>query len=335
MPEASPPFPVDRTERGLVHRASALFVAAGLLLVTLTACSTDPNANCDTALTSGSASDVIHVSGKFGEQPTVKFPTPVRTSTSQRTTVITGSGPEVHTGQEVVVDFSIYNGTNGQLIQTTKYDPTSASALVVGKTIPGLDKGLQCATVGSRLAIAVSPKDGLGASASSVGVSPTDTVVIVVDVNKAYLPAANGAPQPGRPGFPTVVIAPGGRPGVTVPTTNPPTSLEVAVNKQGDGKTVTKSDTVVIHYTGVLWKERTVFDSTWDSGTPATLQLSTGQTAAGTSLPKGLVEGLIGQKVGSQVTIIVPPSKAFGSQGSGPVPQNATLVYVVDILGIV
>ena len=47
MPEASPPFPVDRTERGLVHRASALFVAAGLLLVTLTACSTNPNDSCD------------------------------------------------------------------------------------------------------------------------------------------------------------------------------------------------------------------------------------------------------------------------------------------------
>jgi peptidylprolyl isomerase len=335
MPEASPPFPVERTERGLVHRASALFVAAGLLLVTLTACSSDPNTNCDTALSSGSASDVVKVSGKFGEQPTVTFPTPVRTSTSQRTTVIKGDGAEVHKGQEVVVDFSIYNGTNGQLIQTTKYDPTSASALVVGQTIPGLDKGLQCATVGSRLAIAVSPKDGLGSSASSVGVKPTDTVVIVVDVNKAYLPAANGAPQPGKPGFPTVVIAPGGRPGVTVPTTDPPKSLEVAVNKQGDGKTVTKDDTVVIHYTGVLWKERTVFDSTWDTGTPATVQLSTGQTASGTSVPKGLTEALVGQKVGSQVTIIVPPSKAFGSQGSGPVPQNATLVYVVDILGIV
>jgi peptidylprolyl isomerase len=318
-----------------VHRASALFVAAGLLLVTLTACSSDPNANCDTALKSGSASDVVNVSGKFGEAPTVKFPTPVRTSTSQRTTVIEGTGPEIHKGQEVVVDFMIYNGTDGRLLQTTKYDGASGSSLVVGQTIPGLDKGLQCATVGSRLAIAVSPKDGLGSSASSVGVKPTDTVVIVVDVNKAYLPAANGAPQPGRPGFPTVVIAPGGRPGVTVPTTTPPTTLEVAVNKQGDGKTVTKSDTVVIHYTGVLWKERTVFDSTWDTGTPATLQMSTGQTAAGTSLPAGLVEGLVGQKVGSQVTIIVPPSKAFGSQGSGPVPQNATLVYVVDILGIV
>ena len=318
-----------------MHRASALFVAAGLLLVTLTACSSDPNANCDTALKSGSASDVVNVSGKFGEQPTVKFPTPVRTSTSQRTTVIEGTGPQVHKGQQVVVDFMIYNGTNGQLLQSTKYDGSTGSSLVVGQTIPGLDKGLQCATVGSRLAIAVSPKDGLGSSASSAGVSPTDTVVIVVDVNKAYLPAANGAPQPGRPGFPTVVIAPGGRPGVTVPTTTPPTSLEVAVNKQGDGKTVTKSDTVVIHYTGVLWKERTVFDSTWDTGTPATLQMSTGQTAAGTSLPAGLVEGLIGQKVGSQVTIIVPPSKAFGAQGSGPVPQNATLVYVVDILGIV
>lgn len=337
MPEARPPNPVERTERGLVRRASALFVAAGLLLVTLTACSTDPNANCDGALKQGSASDLIDVSGKAGSVPDVTFPTPVKTTTSQRTTVTEGKGAKIEKGQEVVIDFSLLNGTNGAALQATKFDGSTGTTLAVGQTgLPGLDKALLCSTVGSRLAIAIAPKDGLGQSAANFGISANDTLVMVVDVNKAYLPAANGAPQPGQPGFPSVVIAPGGRPGITVPKTDPPTTVKIAVNKQGDGAVVKKDDTVVIHYTSVLWKERTVVDSTWDADNPAVLPLKQGTTTtAGTVLAKGITEGLVGQKVGSQVTVIVPPGKAFGAQGSGSVPPNATLVYVVDILGIV
>ncbi|MGH2897997.1 MAG: peptidylprolyl isomerase, partial [Solirubrobacteraceae bacterium] len=69
-----------------MRRATALVVAAGLLAVTLTGCTSDPNANCDTALKPGTASDLITATGAIGAKPKVSFPTPVDTKTSQAST---------------------------------------------------------------------------------------------------------------------------------------------------------------------------------------------------------------------------------------------------------
>ncbi|MGO1630249.1 MAG: FKBP-type peptidyl-prolyl cis-trans isomerase, partial [Microbacterium sp.] len=78
-------------------------------------------------------------------------------------------------------------------------------------------------------------------------------------------------------------------------------------------------------YTGVTWDERTVFDSSWDRGA-ATFEMA--------NLIPGFTQGLTGQTVGSQVLIVVPPELGYGDQASGAVPAGATLVFVVDILGI-
>ena len=44
---------------------------------------------------------------------------------------------------------------------------------------------------------------------------------------------------------------------------------------------------------------------------------------------------LEGAKVGSQIIAVIPPDMAYGATGQGSVPANATLVFIVDILGIV
>lgn len=332
MPEDRLPFFVTSTERGLVRRAPALFVAAALLLVSLTACSTNPNANCSTAATAGTASNLISVSGKFGTKPVVKIPTPLTTSTTQSTVNIAGSGAKIEKNQEILMDFSIYNGKTGKLVQASSYSKTGDAAVVVGSTISGLNKALLCSTVGSRLAIAMAPKDGFGESGTSAGIDPSDSVVMVVDVVKAYLPRANGTPQVRQPGFPIVVLAPNGQPGISVPTTAPPSGLKISVLKAGSGQVVKRGDDVVTNYTGVLWKERTVFDSTWNKGQPATLKAATGSGG----VVSGFASAIIGQKVGSQVLVIVPPSKGYGAKGDSTtgIPGNATLVFVIDILGI-
>jgi FKBP-type peptidyl-prolyl cis-trans isomerase len=324
--------PVNSTERGLVRRAPALLVAAALLLVSLTACSTNPNANCSTAATPGTASNLISVSGKFGEKPTVKIPTPLATTTTQATTTITGSGAPIEKNQEILMDYSIFNGRTGKLVQASSYTKAGDAAVVVGTSIKGLNKALLCSQVGSRLAIAMAPSDGFGASGTSAGISAKDSVVMVVDVMKAYLPRANGAPQVHQPGFPFVALAPTGQPGVTIPTTDPPKDLKISVLKAGSGQVVKRGDNVVTNYTGLLWKERTVFDSTWNKGQPATLKASTG---SGGVVP-GFASAIIGQKVGSQILVIVPPAEGYGAKGnsSASIPGNSTLVFVIDILGI-
>lgn len=313
-----------------MRRAPALFVAASLLLVTLSACSSDPNASCASAAGPGAASALISVNGPVGSAPKVSFPTPLKTATTQRTVISAGTGAPIQTGQEILMDFSLYNATTGALIQA---DNSKTAAVVVGKSIKGLDSGLLCMKQGARVALAISPKDGFGTSSSQFGVGPNDSLVMVVDVAKTYLPRANGVPVPSQPGFPMVVLAPDGTPGISVPVTAPPTSLKFAELKQGNGATVKQGNSVVVQYTGVLWKERTVFDSTWQNGQPATLVAADGSKVQG-GVVSGFAKALIGQKVGSQFIAIIPPGMAYGSTGSQTVPANSTLVFVVDVLGI-
>ena len=52
------------------------------------------------------------------------------------------------------------------------------------------------------------------------------------------------------------------------------------------------------------------------------------------SSPAGFAEALEGKTVGSQVLAVIPPDQGYGDQGSGAVPGDATLVFVIDILGI-
>jgi peptidylprolyl isomerase len=120
-----------------------------------------------------------------------------------------------------------------------------------------------------------------------------------------------------------------------VPTTAPPAKLKIAVLKAGDGATVKRGSTVVTDYTGILWKERTVFDSTWSTGTPKIVVAASGANIQNGVVP-GFASAIIGQKVGSQILVIVPPSKGYAGAGNSSlgVPANATLLYVIDILGV-
>ena len=50
------------------------------------------------------------------------------------------------------------------------------------------------------------------------------------------------------------------------------------------------------------------------------------------SIIDGWIKGLVGQTVGSQVLLVIPPDLAYGATEQGTIPANSTLVFVVDIL---
>ena len=90
---------------------------------------------------------------------------------------------------------------------------------------------------------------------------------------------------------------------------------------------VEAGQTVTVQYTGVIWDTGKKFDSSWDRGQPIDFGIGTQQVIAGWD------EGLVGQTVGSQVLLVVPPDKGYGTAGSPPkITGTDTLVFVVDIL---
>ena len=108
-----------------------------------------------------------------------------------------------------------------------------------------------------------------------------------------------------EPGLPTVELADDGAPTITVPDAEPPTELIVQPLIEGDGAVVEAGQTITVHYTGVIWDTGAVFDSSWESGSPATFEIGTGAVIPGWD------EGLVGQTVGSQILLVVPPAKGY------------------------
>lgn len=97
--------------------------------------------------------------------------------------------------------------------------------------------------------------------------------------------------------------------------------------KTGEGAEVQSGDTVSVHYVGTL-QDGTEFDNSKKRGTPFEFTVGGGQVI------KGWEEGLVGMKVGGQRILVIPPEKAYGENGIGPIPGNATLVFAIELLEI-
>lgn len=304
----------------------ALIATAGLVAVALAGCAPAPEPQANP----GQSTDAVKVTGDFGEEPRVEFPAPLVPKETQCAEIIEGEGEYLRDDQFVLIGASLFSGTTGEDIQTVGYGEDGPAPLPLSQTLPAFQKGLTCAREGSRVVV-VGPSEDLSADAAEGG----DSVVAVFDVMKAFPARADGAPRLTRDGFPAVVLAPDGRPGITIPNNDPPVdeTSEVEVLKQGNGQTVEDGDTVVVQYTGVLWDDsKKVFDSTWQQGAPATFVVGEGDDA---QVIPGFTRAIVGQQVGSQVGVIVPPSDGYGDQETASIPAGSTLFFVIDILGVI
>jgi FKBP-type peptidyl-prolyl cis-trans isomerase len=334
----NPLFPA-RSKEDFVRKSVALIVAAGFVAVTA-GCSSIPQANgCDPITSPGDASSVVTAEGKIGTEATVSFPTPVITKKIETSTVTVGSGDKLLPGQVADIQFSVYNGLSGEFLGST-HTAEQPARITVGDESNPTAEALQCQTVGSRIATVLTVEQMYGADTldPSLGLANDDTLVIVSDIERGYLGRADGALQTLQGGLPAVVTAPDGTPGITLPNENPPTDLRIAKIRDGDGATVKQGDQAVVHYTGVIWGdggEGSVFDSSWERKQPSTLLASALSDTETSGLVPGFAEALIGQTVGSQVLVVIPPEFGY-PEGTNPasVPAGSTMVFVFDVLGI-
>jgi FKBP-type peptidyl-prolyl cis-trans isomerase len=103
-------------------------------------------------------------------------------------------------------------------------------------------------------------------------------------------------------------------------------SLKVIDTKTGTGAEVKSGDTVTVHYTGALASTGVVFESSLDSGQPATFGLN--------QVIKGWTDGIPGMKVGGTRRLLIPADLAYGSQGNAKIPANSDLVFDVQLIKI-
>ncbi len=321
-----------------MRTATSVFVIVGLV-ASLAACSAQPGnaGGSDCAATpSGALSDAVDVSGELGAKPTVTIGFPTAAKVTERTVVIAGDGDTAVEGDTVNVQFTIFNGTTGEELTGTDYTDAGATFFPVDpeQFLVGVVKILECSQVGSRVVGVIPPADSFAdAGSEQLGVAPGEDIVFVVDILSIEPPAtpplakADGEDQPATDGFPTVVLDGDGRPTITIPNAAPPTELKLALLKKGGGATVQPGSDVVVHYVGINWNTKVIFDESWARGAPATF--NTGGVIA------GFTAALEGQTIGSQVIVIIPPDQGYGAAGSPPdIGGTDTLVFVVDILGV-
>ncbi|RME58940.1 FKBP-type peptidyl-prolyl cis-trans isomerase [Candidatus Parcubacteria bacterium] len=98
--------------------------------------------------------------------------------------------------------------------------------------------------------------------------------------------------------------------------------------QEGTGEEVHNGDTVRVHYKGTL-EDGTVFDSSYQRKQP--FEFTVGQGA----VIKGWDLGLLGMKVGGKRRLVIPPSLAYGKEGRGSIPPDATLIFEIELLDIV
>jgi len=95
----------------------------------------------------------------------------------------------------------------------------------------------------------------------------------------------------------------------------------------GTGAAPGATETVRIHYHGTL-RDGKVFDSSVDSGEPATFALNAVITC--------FSEGLQKMKVGGKSRLVCPPDIAYGDRGAPPmIPAGAALSFEIELLEIV
>jgi peptidylprolyl isomerase len=304
-----------------MRRRLAAATAAALLLAGTAACGSDSD---------GGGTDGVTVTGPVGAEPTVEVEDGFEVSTTSSSTEVEGDGPELVKGGAALVNLVVVNGSTGKKAAST-FDSGKPELVILDeqKFLPELVPALTGATEGSRVVVAATVEDAVGPQgATQIGLDKDDDVVFVVDlvaVQRDLGPAAQNLPA----GLPEVTTGDDGTvTGVDVTGLAKPSKLRVATLNVGDGPAIAKGSTIIADYYATVWGKKKPFDNTFPTD-PASFQVGVG----------GLIEawdlGLIGVKAGSRVMLVVPPDVGYGAKGQPPdIPGNATLVFVLDVLGV-
>lgn len=98
--------------------------------------------------------------------------------------------------------------------------------------------------------------------------------------------------------------------------------LKYRILRKGEGKRPTVLNKVEAHYRGWL-TNGTEFDSSYKRGKPTSFPLN--------GVVPGWQEGVPYCAEGGMIELVIPAKLGYGPRGTGPIPPNATLRFIVEL----
>jgi peptidylprolyl isomerase len=275
-----------------------------------------------------SSSQLDKIAVRGGDNPKLTVGKDFTTGSTETRVVTKGKGDKLADGDVAKVNYVAVNGRTGKQFDNS-FTSKSPITLTLDETaMPGFLKGLTGQRVGSRVLVAIPPKDGFEQPPAQLGIKAEDTLVFLFDVVAKVPEKAEGEAKKLPASVPSIVEK-DGHPDGFKPTKKTPDKISKArahVVIDGDGPEVKAGQSITAQYVGQIYPDGDVFDSSWRKGPPASFSL--GQVIACWK------DHIPGQKVGSRIVLVCPADTAYGDspQEGGPIKPGDSLVFAIDLL---
>lgn len=267
------------------------------------------------------------MSGAVGTSATVKFDGKITDSSSTTKVLSNGDGAKLAIGDSAVIHTVLADGSTQKTVENTYTEKRPALVTVTSQTPQLFRDALVGKTVGSRVLVyAPASQVFNGTPDPSSGIGSNDVLAVVVDIVDQPLNGPNGSTHQPPAWAPKIQTDSKGVSGLDFAgTPKPDGHLHVAVLRKGTGPTVKKGQLLGVKYFGAIYKGKKPFDQNFD-GAPVGFPIGVQQVVPGWD------KTLVGQKVGSEVVLQIPPEDGYGKKAQQNIPANSTLYFVVDIL---
>jgi peptidylprolyl isomerase len=319
-------------------RFAVLLALPAALLAACTSSTTSGSPPSGSSSGSGSAVTTgvgVKVSGGFAAVPRLSIPAKPAPASLTEQTLIQGDGPKVAKGDTLVANYlgqtwAPKAGKPAVFDSSFKHGAPASFVIGTGAVIPGWDKTLVGQKVGSQVLLTVPPADGYGSKGQpSAGISGKDTLVFVVDLVADYPPNASapGTAVKDLPskGLPEVTNVPGKQPQImSTAGVKPPAQPTSTLLVTGTGPKIDPAKTLVLQIvqTDLATGQKT--KSSWGQGPQAVPAKSV----------LGTADKLIGQRIGSRVLVLLPPTSARpATPTQAAQPAAPASILILDVVG--
>ncbi|TCD54085.1 FKBP-type peptidyl-prolyl cis-trans isomerase [Alloscardovia theropitheci] len=318
-----------------ILRSVAAVIASATLLISAGACGSSQSSSSSDGITFSQMTGVS-AKGKLGEKPTITFKTPFEVKNNSYQVVQKGDGASFKDGQKLCIQQIVFDPKTGKEVNSTWESQPDCTATFSQQSMQASFYNLfKTLKINSTVVMGITSNNSSDSQTaqnsqqSSEAVTAYLMALTIVSAQTIPTKAEGKKVDNIDSSLPKITLAKNGEPSINandLKNYKSDGSLKVQTLIEGNGNTLTENSTVTVQYTGwVLGGDAAKpFDSSWSRGTPATFNLQ--------QVVKGWTQGLTGQKVGSQVLIIIPPDLGYGSTAQNNIPANSTLVFVVDIL---